>query len=380
MNSFPKITNDLIAACFFKLRTLYSNDLIKLLQAAQTATLGERSAFVVGPGDTNQQIDIIETRIKRIADSYGQKLLIKIIECLYEDLQINGAIGVTNTDFLACSKITLQDGSQLQYKAVKKWHWVWNLEVDGNPGLVDLDIRIGNNTPGEIVPEYILQYIQQGVAAFKSGKPAVAMALMTIGLEGTLRDALETKGYSYQYGTPSQDVYERVNMDIHKDPTGYKVTFPHSMPRVHSDYLSNPGDPTYKRVRIKRVKQPDGNFILEIKNIGDLFDYWSSDQITTTGTAQVSGLGAAINIGRNLLGIITPIDIPEDLDRPIQAVRNNLIHLSGNSMSEVVQQDTVGNDITLKEFLIDRNRVFDAVCTIGNSINMLYNRIADRTL
>jgi len=380
MNSFPKITNDLIAACFFKLRTLYSNDLIKLLQAAQTATLGERSAFVIGPGDTNQQIDVIETRIKRIADSYGQKLLIKIIECLYEDLQINGAIGVTNTDFLACSKIILQDGSQLQYKAVKKWHWVWNLEVDGNPGSVDLDIRTGNNTPGEIVPEYILQYIQQGVTAFKSGKPAVAMALMTIGLEGTLRDALETKGYSYRYGTPSQDVYERVDMDIHKDPTGYKVTFPNSMPRVHGDYLSNPGDPNYKRVRIKRVKQPDGSFILEIKNTSDLLDYWSSDQIITTGIRQVSGLGAAINIGRNLLGIITPIDIPEDLDRPIQAVRNNLIHLSGNSMSEVVQQDTIGNDITLKEFLIDRNRVFDAVCTIGNSINMLYNRIADGTL
>ncbi|KAA0126307.1 hypothetical protein FY557_17905 [Chryseobacterium sp. SN22] len=380
MNSFPKITNDLITNCFFKFRTLYSNDLIKLLQAAQTATLGEQSAFVIGPGDTNQQVDIIETRIKRIADSYGQKLLIKIIESLYEDLQINGAIGVTNTDFLACSKIVLQDGSQLQYKAVKKWHWVWNLEVDGNPGSVDLEIRAGNNTPGEIVPEYILQYIQQGVTAFKSGKPAVAMALMTIGLEGTLRDALETKGYSYQYGTPSQDIYERVNMDVHKDSSGYKVTFPNSMPKVHNDYLSAPGDPTYKRVRIKRVKQPDGNFILEIKNIGDLFDYWSSDQITTTGTAQVSGLGAAINIGRNLLGIITPIDIPEDLDRPIQAVRNNLIHLSGNSMSEIVQQDTVGNDITLKEFLIDRNRVFDAICTIGNAINILYNRIASGTL
>lgn len=95
---------------------------------------------------------------------------------------------------------------------------------------------------------------------------------------------------------------------------------------------------------------------------------------------QISGLGAALDIGRNHLTIITPLDIPEDLDNPIKAVRNNLIHLSGTSMLEVVQQDSNGNNITLSDFLSNKNRVFDAICTIGSSINTIYNRIANGTL
>jgi len=381
MNSFPTITTDLLVACFSQLHTLYSGDLIKLLEATQTATIGEPSPFTIVPGiDINNQISIIETKIKRTADSYGQKLLVKIIEYLYEDLQSNGAIGVTDNSFFEHTKITLPDGSEIQYKAIKKWHWVWKLQVDSNPGLVDLDIRTGNTIPGEIVPEYILQYIQQSVAAFKGGKHAVAMALMTIALEGTLRDALHTKGYTYQYGAPSQDVYELKEINIHKDPSGYKVTFPNLMPQSHADYLSALGDPLYKTFRIKRVKKANGNYILEIRGVTDLLDYWSSDQVTATGTRQVSGLGAALDIGRNHLGIITAIDMPEDLDQPIQSVRNNLIHLSGNSMTEIVQQDLDGNNISLKDFLQNKNRVFDAVCTIGDTINTIYNRIANQTL
>lgn len=380
MNSFPLITNDLILVGFSRLCTLYAGDLVKLLHAAQAATSGEPTAFTIGPGPINGQIGIIEAKVKKTADGYGQKLLIKILEHLYDELQANGAIGVTDANFLDCTKITLQDGSEIQYTTSKKWRWIWKLEVDGNPGSVDLDIRTGNAAPSEIVPGYILQYMQQGIVAFKSAKHAVAMSLMAIALEGTLRDALHTKGYSYQYGTPAQDVYEIKDMHVHKDASGYKVTFPDPMLKSHTDYLVAPGEPAYKTYKIKRVKKTNGSFILEIRGVTDLVDYWSSNQVTATGVKQVSGLGAALDIGRNHLNIITPIDIPEDLDKPIQAVRNNLIHLSGSSMSETVQQDINGNNITLSDFLNNKNRVFDAICTIGNSINTLYNKIADGTL
>jgi hypothetical protein len=381
MNSFPVITNNLLLACFSDLCILYAADLVKLLHAAQAATFGEPAAFTIIPGvNINTQIGVIEAKVKRTADGYGQKFLIKILEHLYDELQANGAIGVTDAGFLDCTKITLQDGSEVQYTKSKKWRWIWKLEVEGNPGSVDLDIRSGNATPGEIVPGYILQYIQQGVAAFKSGKHAVAMSLMSIALEGTLRDALDAKGYSYQYGAPSQDVYEIKDMDVHKEASGYKVTFPNPMPKADTDYLAASGDPTYKTYRIKRVKKTDGSFILEIRSVADLVDYWSSDQVTATGVKQVSGLGSALDIGRNHLNIITPIDIPEDLDKPIQQVRNNLIHLSGASMSEVVQQDPYGNDVTLASFLNNKNQVFDAICTIGSSINTIYNKRANGTL
>lgn len=380
MNSFPVITNDLIADCFSRLCTLYASDSMKILQAAQAVTSGRPAAFIIGANSINDQLEIIVAKVKKTADREGQKLLIKIIEHLYDDLHVNGATGVTNTDFLECTKIKFQDESEIQYGVSKKWQWKWELKVDDNSGSVDLDIRTGNTNPGQIVPEYILQYIQQGVAAYKTSKHAVGMALMTIALEGTLRDALHAKGYTYQYGTPSQDVFEIKDVQIHKDPLGFKVIFPDPMPQNHSQYLSSPGDPAYNTYRIKRVKKPDGSFILEIRNVADLVDFWSSDQVTRPGTMQISGLGAALDIGRNHLTIITPLDIPEDLDNPIKAVRNNLIHLSGTSMLEVVQQDSNGNNITLSDFLSNKNRVFDAICTIGSSINTIYNRIANRTL
>lgn len=381
MNSFPLITNDLVLSTFSNLCMLYTGDLIKILHAAQAATAGEYAAFVIGAGPINNQISIIEARVKRTADGYGQTLLTKILEHLYDDLQASGAIGVTDIDFLDGTKIVLQDGSEIQYTASKKWLWRWKLEVDGNPGSVDLDIRTRNTASGEVVPGYILQFIQQGIAAFKSGKHAVAMSLMSIALEGTLRDALDAKGYTYRHGAPSQDVYEIKNMQVHKDTAGgYKVTFPDPMPKADADYLSAPGDPTFKTYRIKRVKKDNGRFVLEIRDVADLMDHWSSDQVRTPGTRKVSGLGAALDIGRNHLSIITPIDIPEDLDTPIQVVRNNLIHLSGNSMTQVVQQDASGNNVTLADFLNNKNRVFDAICSIGSSINTIYNKIADGTL
>jgi len=382
MNSFPLITSDLVLAGFSRLCTLYAGDLVKVLHAAQAATSGEQAAFTIVPGaTTNTQIGVIEARIRRTADRYGQNLLIKILEHLYDGLQNGGgAIGVSDAHFLDCTKMTLQDGSEIQYTTGKKWRWIWKLEVEGNPGSVDLDIRTRNTASGEIVPGYILQFIQQGISAFKSGKHAVAMSLMSIALEGTLRDALDAKGYIYQYGAPSQDVYEIKDMQVHRDAAGYKVTFPNPMPKVAADYLSAPGDPTFKTYRIKRVKKDNHRFVLEIRDVADLMDHWSSDQVITQGTRNVSGLGAALDIGRNLLNIITPIDIPEDLDTPIQAVRNNLIHLSGNSMTQVVQQDANGNDVTLADFLNNKNRVFDAICSIGGSINTIYNKIADGTL
>lgn len=380
MNAFPLVTNDLVLSSYSSLCKLYTRDEVKILQAAQAVTAGELRAFTISPGATIGQIEIIKAKLKVTADKYGQTLLVKMLEYLYDDLHANGAIGVTDSDFLDCTKITLQDKSEIQYTTSKKWCWKWELEVDGNPGSVDLDIKKGNNPTSVIVPDYIQQYIQQGISAFKGGKHAVAMALMSIALEGTLRDALHVKGYSYQYGTPSQDVYEIKNMHVHKDASGYRVTFPDPMPKPYTDFLAAPGDPTFKTYRIKRFKKEDGNIFLEIRNVADLVDYWSSDKVTQTGVKQVSGLGTAIDIGRNHIKIITPFDIPEDLDKPIQAVRNNLIHLSEDSMTKVVLHSLSGSTITLSDFLNNKNRVFDAICTIGSSINTIYNKIADGTL
>jgi hypothetical protein len=89
---------------------------------------------------------------------------------------------------------------------------------------------------------------------------------------------------------------------------------------------------------------------------------------------------AALDIGRNHVNIITSTDLPPDLDNVIQAVRNNLIHLSGDAMRQEVSRDSSGHPILLEAFLKDNNRVFDAIWTIGEAINGIYEKIANGTL
>jgi len=151
------------------------------------------------------------------------------------------------------------------------------------------------------------------------------------------------------------------------------------MPTTPVDYLSSPGDPTYRTVKIKRAIR-NGRTVLEIKDCNDLLDYWSSDVVDIAGSPQVSGLGAALDIGRNRLNIITAIDLPPDLDGPIQAVRNNLIHLSGTALNVSVTEDEDGNPVTLANFLKDEIRVQDTVCSIGATINSIYTKIANGIL
>jgi hypothetical protein len=379
MNSFPRINNDLIIACFNKLKTLYFQDEIKILEAAERATRADRVPFIITSGSIDPQLSVLKNRLNRTADEYGQKLLIKLIEELYDDLVVNGATGVTNADFLTSTGTKFDDESQLKYSTSKQWKVTWELDADGNKRTVEMGVRGKHFAINDIVPDYVLQYVQQGMIAFNNKRYAASLALMTIALEGTLRDALILKGYSYQYGSPTQDVYQLEDIHIHKDISGYKVTFPSTMPLDHTHYLAAQGDPKYKSYKIKRVLK-DTNTYLEIRQANDLLDYWSSNIIVTPGTMQISGLGAALNISRNHASFLFQTDLPDDLDAAIQAVRNNLIHLSGNAMSEVVETDSQGQAITLELFLKNKNKVFDAVCTIGDAINKIYERIANGTL
>ena len=379
MISFPSINNELIINCFDNIVILYSRDNLKILNAAVRATATEQSPFIISPGIVNDQILQIRARLRRTADKYGQILLIKLIEELFEDLSLNSAIGVSNADFINSTVITLQGQCVIKYNFSKKWTCTWELIVDENNREIIIGLRDKNINPSTIVPDYVFQYIQQGVAAFKNNKFAVSLALMTIALEGTLRDALAYRGYTYNFGTPTSDVYDINEMHIHKDVGGYKVTFPNPMPSDHSVYLSLAGDPLFKSVRIKRVIK-GGNTYLEIRDANDVLDYWSSNTIVQPGMMQIGGLGAAIDIGRNHARILSPADLPPDLDNVIKAVRNNLIHLSGSAMNVTVATDNVGSPVTLDTFIKSKNKVFDAVCTIGDTIDVIFTKLANGSL
>lgn len=379
MKSFPFITNEHRMICFDSLLALYNSDKIKILQAAVRATSASRLPFVIATGtDIDTQIRTLRQRVERNSENHGLNLIAKLIEELYDDLTTNSAIGVTEADFLSKANFPF-DRSRIEYQSAGIWSLTGKLDVNNNPRNIQIHIRKGRSASGAIVSLPIIHFIRQAIDAFHKKMYSVSLALMSIALEGTLRDALHVKGIGYNPGAPSTDVYEIREMNVYKDANGYRVDFPVTMPKIPADYLNAPGDPTYRTVKIKRVER-NGKTILEIRDCDDLADYWSSDVVVTTGSPQVSGLGAALNIGRNRLRIITPIDLPPDLDRPIQAVRNNLIHFSDAALNETVIQDDNGNDVSLADFLKDDVRVQDTVCSICETINSIYTKIADGTL
>lgn len=380
MQSFPILNNELILKCFDAILSLYSNDLIKLLEAAQKATVNDHRPIVVLPSEIDKQIDVLKHRMLRTADRYGQSLLITWIEELYEELiSSSGAIGVSISVFLNTIVIPMNDGSTVSFTSDKKW--VWSCDIEAEPDKMDiiLGLRCKNYPSKEIVKDYVFHYVQQAIHAYKLNKPAVAMSLLSISLEGTLRDALEIKGYSYTPGFPTEDAYEINDMHVSKLIDGYKVSFPSGMPQNHTDFLSAPDSASHEVVRIKRLLK-NGKRYLEIRDADNLLDFWSSDRVATAGRIKIGGLGTAISIGRNQAGFLSAIDLPPDLDEVILAVRNNLIHLSGSAMNKFVAKDIYGNNISLDEFLKNKNRVFDAVYAIGNAVARIYEKIASSTL
>lgn len=377
MNSFPTISNNQLTDCFQRLVTLFENDKRKILEATERATGGQITPYTITAAPVDDQITVIKRRIMRTADKDGQHLLIRIVEELFDSLGVDGAVGVTGETFLNAIYFDFDDRSMIKYLRSNDWIWQWNLSVDVNELEINIGIRNKDFAPPEIVPDYVLQYIQQAIIAFNNSRNAAALALMSIALEGTLRDALADRGYTYTYGAPTQDVYELVNMQVFPDPHGFKVQFPTPMPITHTLFLSNAGDPPHNTCRIKRINR-NGTTFLEIRDAANLLDYWSSSTVVTPGTMNISGLGAAINIARNSATFLSDIDLPNDLDDVIQNVRNNLIHLSNSALLELV--DTSSGRIPLGDFIKDKNKVSDTVLSIAEAINSIYGRLTRGTL
>ena len=230
MNSFPFIKNEIILSCFDEITHLYSNDQQKLIDAAVSATSGTPTAIVATAHPINNQITSIRNKVRRTADKVGQTLMINWIEKLYENISNIGVVGVTTDNFLDTINFKLPDEGQIKFETTGKWVWTSVIKVEENEYEAKLGLRCDSNPQKEIVKDYILQYVQQAISAYKNNRRAAALALMTIALEGTLRDALQVKGYTYSFGNPPNDVYQLEPIQIHPDPNGFKVTFPNPMP------------------------------------------------------------------------------------------------------------------------------------------------------
>ncbi|MCU5303201.1 hypothetical protein OCE40_15040 [Bacillus toyonensis] len=226
----------------------------------------------------------------------------------------------------------------------------------------------------EIVPKYIIEYVLSSVNAYKQNMYSSAIALLTIAVEATLRDVLATKGYTFQHDAQKTPVYHSTKANVNVDGNSYKLTFQESLPKSPADFqsllsTSSPVEVQIRRTVKKRIGRDDRIDFNIISPLPDLLDYWSKDtKESEADENNVGGLGEALNIARTREGFLTPAILPLDVDEVIQKVRNNLIHLSGDSL----QAELPSLGITLKEFLNDERKVYSLMTRVPRFINGQY--------
>lgn len=96
---------------------------------------------------------------------------------------------------------------------------------------------------------------------------------------------------------------------------------------------------------------------------------YSHGKKNTSGKKNVTGLGAALSIARNDEGFLTPDIIPIDLDKVLTTIRNNLVHLSKDSLLVPIE----GTNQNLIDFISNPNKVFALLSYITPFITKQYN-------
>lgn len=377
MKSFPVIRREILVNCFDAIVVLYDSAKIKILDMTVLALANYSNPFVKSAGDIDTQIASIKHKINRVGDNYGRNVLILLIEKLYEDLLANGAMGVTANDFCNISSFKLRDGAVIKFASNGRWNFEWTVSSSQGEEKILLPLRKIAITENDIVPSYVVQYVNQSIIAYHYENYLTALSLISIALEGTLRDALSEKGYTYTHGMQTIDSYEIKTAEISGNKSGFNIIFQDPMPRPHSDFLIEPNVNPPHIVKLKRL-QKNGNWFLEIRNVDYLKDFWSSSVVSQAGQINISGLGTALSVARDITkaNILDVSILPDDTDGVIQQVRNNLIHLSGDAMTSPIA--AVG--ISLEDFASDQAKVFDTIWSICGAIEKLYSKIADGTI
>lgn len=378
MTAFPNINRQTVTGCFDALVALYAANPIKILDMAVIVLAGDLIPFTINAGTLATQIAGLRRRIDRVGNNYGRNFLILFIEELHKDLIANnGAIGVSMNDFCRNCVLDVENGYKIFHTLDGKWKLDWTLPLQLTQESIVLPIRSFSVSNDDIVPKYIIQYVNQAIIAYRNESYLTSLALISIALEGTLRDALEVKGYSYSHGAQTIDSYEVKEVDITLNGSDFNVRFRDIMPRISADFLSEPGSVTPHTTRIKRIKK-NGRWFLEIRGVDYLKDFWSSDVIAIAGQINIGGLGTALSVSRNPAeaNILDNSILPDDIDLVIQEVRNNLIHLSGIAMTTPIT--TIG--MSLENFVNDQSRVFDTLWAICGAIDILYTKKSDGTL
>lgn len=349
---------------------------------AATVVIGTSSRPFKSPAAHNE-VAQKHAEIKKWLSMRGsQKLLmtIQLMEEIWKQIQSNNGVpGLSNEKILEAISFETTQGPLIYLTSNLRWAVKWIVPLyDKRPIYSsEVSLEIYDKECGEVVPSYIIEYIASAINAYQQGMTAAAAALLSITVEATLRDVLATKGYNFNSGASSVDIYKYTTAEIGVDGKSYTLTFrDEQMPKSVVDFHSLINSDSTIQIKIRRqIKQQRGkenrtDLILMVPS--ELIDHLSINTVETNAQKRINGLGEALDIARNKEGFLTPATLPEDFEDVIKVVRNNLIHLSEDALNQPIDTFDPSKKITLKEFLNDPESFYDFLISIPFFVNDQY--------
>lgn len=269
---------------------------------------------------------------------------------------------------------TIGNETSIELSPDLKWEAAWDVKHRSLEHRETISLEIYNSDLKEIVPEYVIEYASSAIHAYRQNMNATAAALLSIAVEATLRDVLSERGYSFTPGALSVDSFKYTDAGVSVSGDSYVLTFSEPSLKPPADLHLSSGGAASVDIRVRRYinAKKQGRLDLYVLAPDYLIDHWSVGDVEVPANPRnIGGLGQALNIAREVF--LLPSKLPVDLDDVILTVRNNLIHLSGETLDKQLDiEDDNGNQLTLRQFLEDPLTMFSFVTYVLKFINDTY--------
>lgn len=266
--------------------------------------------------------------------------------------------------------------ASIEISQTSNWEASWDVRHRSLAHSEKIALEIYTADLKEVVPDYVVEYAGSAIHAYRQNMNATAAALLSIAVEATLRDVLIERGYTFTPGTLPVDSFKYTDAGVTVSGNSYVLTFREPRLKPASDLHSSSGGAASTEIQVRRYINPKngGRVDLYVLAPDYLIDHWSISDVDKPGNPKnVGGLGQALKIARDVEKFLLPTRLPLDLDEVILTVRNNLIHLSGETLTKRLEiEDEDGNQVTLRQFLEDPWTMFAFVTNVLRFINETY--------
>lgn len=234
------------------------------------------------------------------------------------------------------------------------WALVWKVKTPYESEKEEIILRgfIRGHEP--VVKEYIIEYLNSSILAFRQNLYASAIALFSIAIEATFRDVLQQRGFAYHSRSSGVEIYDYTEASLSVENGKYTISFINDMPKSTEEFLNSVNGEDFIPIKIRRTKKTLSGgrerLDLHIRAPESIIDHLSTSVLTEEAARTISGLNGAIYQARRE-GIINNLDFPPSFAKLLIEVRNNLIHLSGGSFENP----------EVNELLKDGSRVFSVM-------------------